>query len=65
MGMTPDEDTPLHRFTRKQNRVRQAMQDLGFTDEQIRQIMIGLLPSNVDDVIAVLERYEHGDLEDT
>lgn len=53
--------TPVQQYEQKRQRVKQSMEDLGFTDIQVDQIMAGLTPGNIDDVIGKLEEYEQED----
>jgi hypothetical protein len=53
--------TPMQQYGQKRDRVKQAMEGLGFTDVQVDQIMTGLKPDNIDGVIATLEQYERED----
>jgi hypothetical protein len=53
--------TPVQSYEAKRQRVKRSMEDLGFTDLQLAQIMTGLKPGNVDDVLAKLEEYERED----
>lgn len=53
--------TPVQQYEQKRQRVKQSMEDLGFTDTQVDQIMAGLKPGNIDDVILKLEEYERED----
>lgn len=53
--------TPVQQYEQKRQRVKQSMEDLGFTDIQVDQILAGLRPANIDGVIATLEEYERED----
>ena len=53
--------TPVQQYEQKRQRVKQSMEDLGFTDIQVDQIMAGLKPANIDDVLSKLEEYERED----
>lgn len=53
--------TPVQQYEQKRQRVKQSMEGLGFTDVQVDQIMAGLKPGNIDDVLAKLEEYERED----
>lgn len=53
--------TPVQQYEQKRQSVKQSMEDLGFTDIQVDQIMAGLKPGNIDDAILKLEEYERED----
>lgn len=53
--------TPVQQYEQKRQRVKRSMEDLGFTDLQVSQIMGGLRPGNIDGVLAKLEEYERED----
>lgn len=53
--------TPVQLYEQKRQRVKQSMEDLGFTDLHVDQIMAGLKPGNIDDVLATLEQFERED----
>lgn len=53
--------TPVQQYEQKRQRVKRSMEDLGFTDVQVNQIMAGLKPGNIDEVISTLEQYERED----
>ena len=53
--------TPVQQYEQKRAQVKQSMEDLGFSDIQVDQILAGLRPGNIDGVILKLEEYERED----
>lgn len=53
--------TPVQAFAAKLTRVKEAMEELGFSDVQVDQVMAGLRPSNIDGVLAKLEEFKKED----
>jgi len=55
--------TPVQSYERKRQQVKQSMEELGFTDWQVEQILAGLRPGNIDDVMDTLDLYQNEDQE--